>query len=452
LLEQKHAKSLQEMKVKNLIDSAIVKNECDYLKSENDRMKDRVGGYEARLSRKDRLILDLKERIGHMSRRNSNNVRFSSRVHQHQRLESLDESSACVSLNESIDCEERLCPSPSPVPREPLERLGPLERQLLHDVQNVGSSQVKTPSRMCAHEERRVVVDVTTQRRCWTAPQSQVCGTRGRLSVSPEQHLVSPENGRALVSASPLSVAMSEMSVEGVVDRANDQVQTLLKAGSEALHPPQDETALALDDTRVSEMPSELQSALVPFGDILGANDVIPFLEKTSEDLRHAEEQVHGVYQDLEAFGDGGDISDELNKVKTDNEVLRSQVEGLMHRYMQNVDQRDSESRDTQRSCDVSLTARSSSVQSMASPPFRSRSVSPPPPLTWRRPSTTTTSNTSRLSVRQSPPQSQRAPQVAQPRGPAQEMVRRGPDGGLLIKVGETRTELWRRVPESRIC
>jgi len=388
------------------------------------------------------LILDLKNRIGHMSRRNTNNVRFSSRVHQHQRLESLDESSACVSLNESIDDQERLCPSPSPVPREPLERLGPLERQLLHDVQNIGPSQVKTPSRMCAQEERRVVVDVTTQRRCWTATQSQVCGTRGRISVSPEQHLVSPEAGR-LVSASPLSVAMSEMSVEGVVDRANDQVQTLLKAGSEALHPPPEEAALALDDTRVSEMPSELQSALVPFGDILGANDVIPFLEKTSEDLRHAEEQVHGVYQDLEAFGGGEDISDELNKVKTDNEVLRNQVEDLMHRYMQNVD-----SRDASENRDVSLTARSSSIQSMASPPFRSRSVSPPPPATWRRPSTTNTS-TSRLSVRQSPQHAQR-PQVPQTRGPqAQECVRRGPDGGLLIKVGETRTELWRRLPES---
>merc|ERR1712118_126440 len=89
----------------------------------------------------------------------------------------------------------------------------------------------------------------------------------------------------------------------GVVDRANHQVQTLLMAG---------------------------EDALLPFGDISGASEVIPFLEKTSEDLRHAEEQVHGVYQDLEAFTKDEVIVKELHQVKNDNEVLRTQVEDLM--------------------------------------------------------------------------------------------------------------------------
>merc|ERR1719428_332579 len=98
-------------------------------------------------------------------------------------------------------------------------------------------------------------------------------------------------------------------------------------AGEDALLPPAGDNGL--DDTMRTE-PSELVSALVPFGDILGASEVIPFLEKTSEDLRHAEEQVHGVYQDLEAFTKDEVIVKELHEVKNHNEVLRTQVEDLM--------------------------------------------------------------------------------------------------------------------------
>merc|ERR1719428_213835 len=98
-------------------------------------------------------------------------------------------------------------------------------------------------------------------------------------------------------------------------------------AGEDALLPPAGDNGL--DDTIRTE-PSELVFTLVPFGDILGASEVIPFLEKTSEDLRHAEEQVHGVYQDLEAFTKDEVIVKELHQVKNDNEVLRTQVEDLM--------------------------------------------------------------------------------------------------------------------------
>merc|ERR1719420_2220193 len=131
--EQKHTRALQEIKVKNLIDSAIVKNECSHLKGENQRMKDTVNSVQLQLDRRDKLIADLKTRIAHMTRKNGS--RF--RGHAMSQLASLDESSACLSLNDSLDMsrEERLCSSPSPVPEptQPAAALppGPLERQLL---------------------------------------------------------------------------------------------------------------------------------------------------------------------------------------------------------------------------------------------------------------------------------------------------------------------------------
>jgi hypothetical protein len=231
------------------------------------------------------------------------------------------------------------------------------------------------------------------------------------------------------------------MSVEGVVDRANHQVQTLLMAGEDALQPPADG---GLDDTIRTE-PSELVSALVPFSDILGASEVIPFLEKTSEDLRHAEEQVHGVYQDLEAFTKDEVIVKELHQVKTDNEVLRTQVEDLM----KDLNKKYAEQRlplVDARSDDASaLTARSTSA-GMSSPALRTRSVSPPPPgHLCRRPSATPSAGTlSRLAVRPS----SHKPALLAPQVPQTQQLdcRRAPDGSMLIKVGETRTELWRRI------
>jgi hypothetical protein len=236
---------------------------------------------------------------------------------------------------------------------------------------------------------------------------------------------------------------MSEMSVEGVVDRANHQVQTLLMAGEDALLPPADNV---LDETMRTEPPSELVSTLVPFGDILGASEVIPVLEKTSEDLRHAEEQVHGVYQDLEAFTKDEVTVKELHQVKTDNEVLRTQVEDLMKdlnkKYAQQQRLTDGRYDDSTAS---GLTTRSTSA-AMSSPTIRNRSVSPPPPGNLcRRPSSTpSTGALSRLAVRPS----SHKPALLAPQVPQHQALdcRRAPDGSVLVKVGETRTELWRKI------
>jgi hypothetical protein len=458
--EQKHTRTLQEIKVKNLIDSAITKNECSHLKGENLRMKDKVCAVEQQLERRDQLITDLKTRIAHMSRKNGS--RF--RGHTMSQLASLDESSACLSMNDSLDMsrEERLCSSPSPVPEEPAAALppGPLERQLLNG-QNAITSV--TPSRLQAQSAPRQSEPqplrseqapprgeqapplrsepfLPTQRRCWTAnPQVRVVPAPGHTPEQVSKPSKSPQ------SQSRANTPMSEMSVEGVVDRANHQVQTLLMAGEDALLPPADN---GLDDTMRTEQ-SELVSTLVPFGDILGASEVIPFLEKTSEDLRHAEEQVHGVYQDLEAFTKDEVIVKQLHQVKNDNEHLRTQVEDLM----KDLNKKYSEQRQLlDGRCDDAssgLTTRSTSAgmsAGMSSPGIRNRSVSPPPVGNLcRRPSATpSTGALSRLAVR---PSSHKpallAPQVSQHQ---QLDCRRAPDGSVLVKVGETRTELWRRI------
>merc|ERR1712196_240184 len=95
------------------------------------------------------------------------------------------------------------------------------------------------------------------------------------------------------------------------------------------------------------------------------------------------------------------------------------------------------------------MTTRSTSAgmpSGMSSPAMRTRSVSPPPPGNLcRRPSATpSTGALSRLAVR---PSSHKpallAPQVPQP---PQLDCRRAADGSVLVKVGETRTELWRRI------
>merc|ERR1719460_256067 len=218
-------------------------------------------------------------------------------------------------------------------------------------------------------------------------------------------------------------------------------------AGEDALLPPADS---GLDDTIRTE-PSELVSALVsanelvPFGDILGASEVIPFLEKTSEDLRHAEEQVHGVYQDLEAFAKDEVVVKELHQVKNDNENLRTQVEDLM----KDLNKKYSEQRQLlDGRCDDAssgLTTRSTSA-GMSSPGIRNRSVSPPPcGNLCRRPSATpSTGALSRLAVRPS----SHKPALLAPQVPQHQQMdcRRAPDGSVLVKVGETRTELWRRI------
>merc|ERR1719463_311265 len=229
--------------------------------------------------------------------------------------------------------EERHVSSPSPVPEaQPAPSAlppGPLERQLLNGPLHP-ATQV-TPSRLAHQPPRsenqppRSEPFLPTQRRCWTANVANHVRVVPAPGHTPEQ--VSKPSKSSPQSQPRTNTPMSEMSVEGVVDRANHQVQTLLMAGEDALLPSAD---TALDETMRTE-PSELVSALVPFSDILGASEVIPFLEKTSEDLRHAEEQVHGVYQDLEAFTkDEVPLVKELHQVKTDNEVLRTQVEDLM--------------------------------------------------------------------------------------------------------------------------
>jgi hypothetical protein len=447
--EQKHTRTLQEIKVKNLIDSAIVKNECSHLKGENQRMKDKVFSVEAQLERREKLITDLKTRIAHMTRKNGS--RF--RGHAMSQLASLDESSACLSMNDSLDMsrEERLCSSPSPVqdaqPTAQLPPPGPLERQLLNGQNAIHSATQVTPSRLAPpsggenlpprgdNPPPRSEPFLPTQRRCWTANHVRVVPAPGHTPEQVSKPSKSPH------SQSRTNTPMSEMSVEGVVDRANHQVQTLLMAGEDALQPPADG---GLDDTIRTE-PSELVSALVPFSDILGASEVIPFLEKTSEDLRHAEEQVHGVYQDLEAFTKDEVIVKELHQVKTDNEVLRTQVEDLMKDLNKKyADQRlplvDARSDDAS-----ALTARSTSA-GMSSPALRTRSVSPPPPgHLCRRPSATPSAGTlSRLAVRPS----SHKPALLAPQVPQTQQLdcRRAPDGSMLIKVGETRTELWRRI------
>merc|ERR1712118_115907 len=137
----------------------------------------------------------------------------------------------------------------------------------------------------------------------------------------------------------------------GVVDRANHQVQTLLMAG---------------------------EDALVQFSDILGASEVIPFLEKTSEDLRHAEEQVHGVYQDLEAFTKDEVIVKELHQVKNDNEVLRTQVEDLMKDLNKKYSEQQRQLMDGRCDDTSGMTTRSTSAgmpSGMSSPAMRTRSV-----------------------------------------------------------------------------
>jgi hypothetical protein len=445
--EQKHTRALQEIKVKNLIDSAIVKNECSHLKGENQRMKDKVCTVEAQLERREKLIMDLKTRIAHMSRKDVK--RF--RGHAMSQLASLDESSACLSMNDSMDMsrEERHVSSPSPVPEaQPAPSAlppGPLERQLLNGPLHAmhPATQV-TPSRLAHQPPRsenqppRSEPFLPTQRRCWTANVANHVRVVPAPGHTPEQ--VSKPSKSSPQSQPRTNTPMSEMSVEGVVDRANHQVQTLLMAGEDALLPPADD---ALDETIRTE-PSELPSALVPFSDILGASEVIPFLEKTSEDLRHAEEQVHGVYQDLEAFTKDEVIVKELHQVKNDNEVLRTQVEDLMKDLNKKyLDQRQLVDA---RSDDVSaLTARSTSA-GMSSPALRNRSVSPPPMGNLcRRPSSTPSAGTlSRLAVRPS----SHKPALLAPQVPQHQQLdcRRAPDGSVLVKVGETRTELWRRI------
>merc|ERR1719235_525868 len=91
-------------------------------------------------------------------------------------------------------------------------------------------------------------------------------------------------------------------------------------------------------------------------------------------------------------------------------------------------------------------TSAGMSAGGMSSPAIRNRSVSPPPPGNLcRRPSATpSTGALSRLAVRPS----SHKPALLAPQVPQHQQMdcRRAPDGSVLVKVGETRTEVWRRI------
>lgn len=235
---------------------------------------------------------------------------------------------------------------------------------------------------------------------------------------------------------------MSDMSVEKHVDRVNERLHALLQTGSEALHPPE---AAALDDTMRTERTggdvSELHSVLVPLNDTLfERNELIPFLERTSEDLRDAEEAVRGLDQDLEALSDVK-IAAEVNTLRTDNNALRGQLEELMDRMLAGADAvRQSLPAPLLAPEPAPLTARSFSAHTAPSPGVRARSSSPPPlAVPWRRPSHPTRApSSSRLAA---PRCSPRDPQEAT-------MLRRGANGATFLKVGETRTERWVMLPD----
>jgi len=288
------------------------------------------------------------------------------------------------------------------------------------------------------------VVPPPTQRRSWTAP-----------ARSPAES--SPESSR--VGDTP----MSDMSVEKHVDRVNERLHALLQTGSEALHPPEAETPL--DDTMRTERTevSELHSVMIPLNDTLfERTELIPFLERTSEDLRDAEAAVRGLDQDLEALSDAT-IADEVHTLKSDNNALRSQLEELLDRMLAGADA-------VQQYLPVepgSQTARGPSSTAESEDVTRARSMSPAarPPhfptvrapsqsrLTVRSPRSVTTSGQHSVQPPRSGHTSVQPPlqgHQSVPQPPQQPMIRRGANGTMYLKVEETRTERWVQLPRDR--
>jgi len=456
LVEQKQAKALQDMKVQNLIQSAIQEKENEFLRQENAKLNAKVEGSHKRLKQREFLIGNLKERIavmaraptrGRLGRRPDESMRFDSSCMSMMSMHSLDESRIEDRRSLSREPEREPGESGNGVSRSPSGEERP--RETVPVPTQVTPARGAELGRSVAFDSaatlQTYVVPPPTQRRSWTAP-----------ARSPQAVESSPESSR--VGDTP----MSDMSVEKHVDRVNERLHALLQTGSEALHPPEVETPL--DETMRTERTevSELHSVMIPLNDTLfERTELIPFLERTSEDLRDAEAAVRGLDQDLEALSDAT-IADEVNTLKSDNNALRSQLEELMDRMLAGADA-------VQQYLPAgSQTARGPSSTAESEDLARARSMSPAarPPhfptvrapsqsrLTVRSPRSVTTSGQHSVQPPRSGHTSVQPPlqghQSVQPPPPPQSMIRRGANGTMYLKVEETRTERWIQLPRDR--